>query len=609
MKLRGKVKGREVIVLIDCGTTHNLTHKKMVDELNLPVTDETRFWSYHRVEVRLPELIVRADLLTIDLGKMDEILGMLRLLKRGRRTKASRLSCKVSRLERRRNLKVRLFGRGDGGLPMIQALLNQYEDWKFVPKESERPSNSNGEGQKPINLRLYKYGYVQKEEIEKLVTEMICLLQIRHSIEEEIREGFDGNYTEDQGWGGSLGDPPLMRNKSESLSPAGLLRPLPLPKLFLKDWTIDIIEGCPKREMERVNRCLETFLRLFCSEQLAKWNNYIPWAEVWYNTTFHASSKTTPYQVVYGRPPPRLIFYGDRKTTNNNVDQFLKDRDITIYALKENLVVAQNRMKKQANLYRLRCKSLDKLLMNSSYFLKDVQIGQRMITISTVGVPNTIKRLASHKLQSTLAVSLHAPNQKLRETIVPSAKAYPLEALMKDCHDYFLQTSRRVSFEYALLAGVNDAVEHAVELAKLLHEWGGGYHVNLIPFNPIEGSEYQRPYKKAVMAFVAALESHKITVSVRRTRGLDANAACGQLRNQFQKNPLLVDSDISQSEAAEAARQGSLIDMDLKNGGATSTSRSVLYSIFTGRCTNGGAIEEGSNCAFIDVLVYQWSVG
>lgn len=66
---------------------------------------------------------------------------------------------------------MRLVGRGDGGLPMIQALLNQYEDWKFVPKESERPSNSNGEGQKPINLRLYKYGYVQREEIEKLVTE------------------------------------------------------------------------------------------------------------------------------------------------------------------------------------------------------------------------------------------------------------------------------------------------------------------------------------------------------------------------------------------------------------------------------------------------------
>ncbi|KAM4104473.1 hypothetical protein ACJW30_06G160300 [Castanea mollissima] len=179
---------------------------------------------------------------------------------------------------------------------------------------------------------------------------------------------------------------------------------------------------------------------------------------------------------------------------------------------------------------------------------KDVQIGQRMITISTVGVPNTIRKLASHKLQSTLAVSLHAPNQKLREAIVPSAKSYPLDAIMKDCKDYYLETSRRVSFEYALLAGVNDKTEHAVELAELLHQWGRSYHVNLIPFNPIEGSDYQRPHKKAVMAFAAALESRKITVSTRQTRGLDASAACGQLRNKFQKSPLLLDSEDLQSQ-------------------------------------------------------------
>ncbi|OMO58999.1 Ribosomal RNA large subunit methyltransferase RlmN, partial [Corchorus capsularis] len=183
---------------------------------------------------------------------------------------------------------------------------------------------------------------------------------------------------------------------------------------------------------------------------------------------------------------------------------------------------------------------------------KDVQIGQRMITISTVGVPNTIKRLASHKLQSTLAVSLHAPNQELREMIVPSAKSYPLDAIMKDCRDYFAETSRRVTFEYALLAGVNDSVEQAKELAELLHEWGRGHHVNLIPFNPIEGSEYRRPYKKAVSAFASALESRKITTSVRQTRGLDASAACGQLRNNFQKKPLLTESDGEQSQSKVA---------------------------------------------------------
>ncbi|XP_050211748.1 uncharacterized protein LOC126661910 [Mercurialis annua] len=184
---------------------------------------------------------------------------------------------------------------------------------------------------------------------------------------------------------------------------------------------------------------------------------------------------------------------------------------------------------------------------------KDVQIGQRMITISTVGVPNTIKRLASHKLQSTLALSLHAPNQKLRETIVPSAKSYPLDAIMKDCRDYFIETNRRVSFEYALLAGVNDQAEHAKELAELLHEWGRGSHVNLIPFNPIEGSDYRRPSKRAVQAFAAALESRKITVSTRQTRGTDASAACGQLRNEFQKNPLVSDSDSALPEEQEIA--------------------------------------------------------
>lgn len=183
---------------------------------------------------------------------------------------------------------------------------------------------------------------------------------------------------------------------------------------------------------------------------------------------------------------------------------------------------------------------------------KDILIGQRMITISTVGVPNTIKKLASYKLQSTLALSLHAPNQSLREKIVPSAKSYPLNAIMKDCRDYFLETRRRVSFEYTLLAGVNDSVKHAIELAELLHEWGRGHHVNLIPFNPIDGSEYKRPSKKSVFAFVSALESRKVTASVRQTRGLDASAACGQLRNEFQKSPLLSGS-INQESHSEVA--------------------------------------------------------
>ncbi|KAG0576652.1 hypothetical protein KC19_5G096400 [Ceratodon purpureus] len=176
---------------------------------------------------------------------------------------------------------------------------------------------------------------------------------------------------------------------------------------------------------------------------------------------------------------------------------------------------------------------------------KELLIGQRMMTISTVGVPNTIRRLAAHKLQSTLAISLHAPNQDLRSQIVPSAKGYPLDALLEDCKYYFETTGRRLSFEYTLLAGVNDQREHAEELATLLHQWDLGRHVNIIPYNPIADSEFERPTKARVLAFVETLSKRRVTTSVRVTRGLDANAACGQLRNEFQKTPLQAPMELS----------------------------------------------------------------
>ncbi|GAQ82555.1 ribosomal RNA large subunit methyltransferase [Klebsormidium nitens] len=173
---------------------------------------------------------------------------------------------------------------------------------------------------------------------------------------------------------------------------------------------------------------------------------------------------------------------------------------------------------------------------------KDVGIGQRSITISTVGVPNSISMLAEYKLQATLAVSLHAPNQRLREQIIPSARSYPLNALLTDCREYFAKTGRRVSFEYTLLAGVNDSYHDAKELAGLLYQWKLAHHVNVIPYNPVEDSEFKRPDRSAVQTFVETLTKHKLTASIRRTRGLEANAACGQLRNAFQKTPLDVAS-------------------------------------------------------------------
>ncbi|HEY9902788.1 MAG TPA: 23S rRNA (adenine(2503)-C(2))-methyltransferase RlmN [Candidatus Sericytochromatia bacterium] len=159
---------------------------------------------------------------------------------------------------------------------------------------------------------------------------------------------------------------------------------------------------------------------------------------------------------------------------------------------------------------------------------QDVGIGMRSLTISTVGIPGRIRQLAEHQLQITFAVSLHASNQPLREKLIPSAKRYPLEALLDECREYVQLTNRRVTFEYILLAGLNDLPEHAVELAG--HLRGFQSHVNLIPYNPISEVDYQRPSPRRIQAFVDALEKHHIAVSVRRSRGLEKDAACGQLR-------------------------------------------------------------------------------
>ncbi|MGQ9865245.1 MAG: 23S rRNA (adenine(2503)-C(2))-methyltransferase RlmN [Pseudanabaenaceae cyanobacterium] len=164
---------------------------------------------------------------------------------------------------------------------------------------------------------------------------------------------------------------------------------------------------------------------------------------------------------------------------------------------------------------------------------RDLGMSQRNITLSTVGLPHKILALAAAKLPITLAVSLHAPNQDLRTELIPSAKHYPLPQLMQDCREYVQQTGRRVSFEYTLLAGTNDRPEHARQLADLV----GGFqsHVNLIPYNPIAEAEFVRPDDRAVQVFLQALAKRGVAASVRRTRGLAANAACGQLRGTLQK--------------------------------------------------------------------------
>ncbi|MTJ46704.1 23S rRNA (adenine(2503)-C(2))-methyltransferase RlmN [Dolichospermum sp. UHCC 0259] len=159
---------------------------------------------------------------------------------------------------------------------------------------------------------------------------------------------------------------------------------------------------------------------------------------------------------------------------------------------------------------------------------QDIGIGARSLTLSTVGIRDRILQVAEHQLQITLAVSLHAPNQALREQLIPSAKPYPIEDLLAECREYVEITGRRVTFEYILLAGVNDLPEHALELSKRLR--GFQSHVNLIPYNPIEEVDYKRPTRDRIEAFINVLQQQNTAVSVRYSRGLEADAACGQLR-------------------------------------------------------------------------------
>ncbi len=170
----------------------------------------------------------------------------------------------------------------------------------------------------------------------------------------------------------------------------------------------------------------------------------------------------------------------------------------------------------------------DNVLASLRSLNQDVGIGARSLTVSTVGIRSRIRQLAEHHLQITLAVSLHASNQALREQLIPSARPYPLENLLAECREYVQMTGRRISFEYVLLAGVNDLPRHALELAK--HLRGFQNHVNLIPYNPIKEVDYKRPSSDRILAFVNALKQQQIAVSVRYSRGLEADAACGQLR-------------------------------------------------------------------------------
>jgi 23S rRNA (adenine2503-C2)-methyltransferase len=155
-------------------------------------------------------------------------------------------------------------------------------------------------------------------------------------------------------------------------------------------------------------------------------------------------------------------------------------------------------------------------------------LGARHITISTSGVVPAILRFAEERLQVGLAISLHAPDDALRSTLVPLNRRYPIGELIAACREYVARTNRRISFEYTMLAGVNDGAEQAAGLARLL----GGLlcHINLIPWNHVEGMQYQPSSAAAMAAFRDWLTGYGLPVTIRDTRGARISAACGQLR-------------------------------------------------------------------------------
>lgn len=160
-------------------------------------------------------------------------------------------------------------------------------------------------------------------------------------------------------------------------------------------------------------------------------------------------------------------------------------------------------------------------------------LSQRRITISTVGLPKQIERLASEGLQVTLALSLHAPTDDLRGKLIPWAESIPLERLIEACRVYRLQTGREITFEYCLLEGINDNSVQAAELARLALELDA--HVNLLIYNPVAGLPFTRPSRNRAIGFLRVLRQRGAKAHLRESRGLEADAACGQLRRRVRK--------------------------------------------------------------------------
>lgn len=157
-----------------------------------------------------------------------------------------------------------------------------------------------------------------------------------------------------------------------------------------------------------------------------------------------------------------------------------------------------------------------------------MNLSLRHVSLSTCGLVPRIEELMEHKYGLTLSISLHASNDEMRSATMPINNKYGINELIQSCKKYFDYTGRRISFEYALISGVNDKPENAKELAKLIR--GMASHVNLIPINPVKEREYRRSSRENIQQFQKELENYGINATIRRELGADINAACGQLR-------------------------------------------------------------------------------
>lgn len=176
--------------------------------------------------------------------------------------------------------------------------------------------------------------------------------------------------------------------------------------------------------------------------------------------------------------------------------------------------------------------NLDNVLKAMEIFNDSFQIGQRRLTVSTSGIIPGINRLAEIDMQSTLAISLHAPNHKLRKKLMPVEEKYNLKDLKTALKKYVEKTGRRITIEYLLIKDLNDTTEIAKQLAEYLHDIK--CNINLIPYNPTADNDYKRPSNNSIMKFKCLLEHSGKKVTVRLERGADIDAACGQLKGKVE---------------------------------------------------------------------------